>query len=134
MFDDPKTQLIQFSDQQIDARMLKTSLSKQHSLCYFMITHTHYIYIYTYYIYYIYYICIYCIYILYIYTHIYIYIYIDVYICIYIYIYIYIFKTLWPLFMDGIQLPQGYTATMRRQFLPLSLPKSLVLIRSISEG
>ena len=24
--------------------------------------------------------------------------------------------TLWPLFMDGVQLPQGYTAIMRRQF------------------
>ena len=74
------------------------------------------------------------IYIVYIYTHIYICIYMYIYVYIYIYIYIYIFKTLWPLFMDGIQLPQGYTATMRRQFLPLSLPKSLVLIRSISEG
>ena len=26
---------------------------------------------------------------------------------IYIYIYIYIYKTLWSLFMDGVQLPQG---------------------------
>ena len=25
-------------------------------------------------------------------------------------------KTLWPLFMDGIQLPQGYRTTTRRQF------------------
>ena len=25
-------------------------------------------------------------------------------------------KTLWPFFMDGIQLPQGYRATSRRQF------------------
>ena len=25
-------------------------------------------------------------------------------------------KTLWPLFMDGVQLPQGYRATTRRQF------------------
>ena len=25
-------------------------------------------------------------------------------------------NTLWPLFMDGIQLSQGYRATMRRQF------------------
>ena len=24
--------------------------------------------------------------------------------------------TLWPLFMDGVQLPQGYTAITRRQF------------------
>ena len=48
------------------------------------------------------------IYIVYIYTYIYICIYM------YIYIYIYIYKTLWPLYMDGIQLPQGYTATMRR--------------------
>ena len=26
------------------------------------------------------------------------------------------FKTLWPLFMDGVQLPQSYRATSRRQF------------------
>ena len=26
-------------------------------------------------------------------------------------------KTLWPLFMDGVQLPQGYRVTMRRQFI-----------------
>ena len=25
-------------------------------------------------------------------------------------------KTLWPLFMDGVQLPQGYRGTSRRQF------------------
>ena len=25
-------------------------------------------------------------------------------------------KALWPLFMDGVQLPQGYRATTRRQF------------------
>ena len=25
-------------------------------------------------------------------------------------------KTLWPLFIDGVQLPQGYRATLRRQF------------------
>ena len=52
---------------------------------------------------------------------------------IYIYIYIYVCETLWHLFMDGVQLPQGYTATIRR-FLPLSFQKFLVLIRSILEG
>ena len=31
--------------------------------------------------------------------------------------YIYIYETFWHLFMDGVQLPQGYTATIRR-FLP----------------
>ena len=37
--------------------------------------------------------------------------------------------------MDGVQLLQGYTATMRRYFfVPLSFQKFLVLIRSISEG
>ena len=25
-------------------------------------------------------------------------------------------NTLWPLFMNGVQLPQGYRATTRRQF------------------
>ena len=25
-------------------------------------------------------------------------------------------KTLWSLFMDGVQLPQGYSSTLRRQF------------------
>ena len=47
------------------------------------------------------------------YAHIYT-IYIVYIMYIYIYIYIYIFKTLWPLFMDGVQLPEGYTDTMRR--------------------
>ena len=35
------------------------------------------------------------------------------------FIYCYFFlkkKALWPLFMDGIQLPQGYRATKRRHF------------------
>ena len=31
-------------------------------------------------------------------------------------IYIYIKKTLWPLFMDWVQLPRGYRATSRGQF------------------
>ena len=56
------------------------------------------------------YICIY----IYIYYKLYIYNIYNILYIIYIqYIYIYIFKTLWPLFMDGVQLPQGYTATMR---------------------
>ena len=52
----------------VDAKMLKTCLSKLHNLCYFMIAH---------------------------FIH---------------------KKTLRPLFIDGVQLPQGYRATMRRQF------------------
>ena len=35
-------------------------------------------------------------------------------------------KTLWPLFMDGVQVPQGYRATSRRQFTFYhSVPKIL---------
>ena len=52
----------------VDAKMLKTCLSKLHNLCYFRIAH---------------------------FIH---------------------KKTLGPLFIDGVQLPQGYRATMRRQF------------------
>ena len=39
-------------------------------------------------------------------------------------------KTLWSLFMDGIQLSQGYRATLKRQFyfLPLIPEEFLVLI------
>ena len=44
-------------------------------------------------------------------------------------------KTLWPLFMDGVQLPQGYSHFEEAvYFLPLSSHKFLVLILSISEG
>ena len=45
-------------------------------------------------------------------------------------------KTLWPLFMDGVQLSQSYRATSRRQFTfyHLSLQEFLVLIRSVTEG
>ena len=44
-------------------------------------------------------------------------------------------KILWPLFMDGVQLPQGYSRFEEAvYFLPLSSQKSLVLILSISEG
>ena len=43
--------------------------------------------------------------------------------------------TLWPLFMDGIQLPQGYSHFEEAvYFLPLSSQKFLVLISSTSEG
>ena len=38
-------------------------------------------------------------------------------------------KTLWPLFMDGVQLPQGYSHfEVAVYFLPLSSQKYLVLI------
>ena len=37
-------------------------------------------------------------------------------------------KTLWPLFMDGVQLPQGYIYFEAIYFLPLSSQKFLVLI------
>ena len=51
------------------------------------------------------------------YIHIYIiYLDIDIY-NIYIYIYMHIYKNLWPLFVDGVQLPQGLKATTRRQWL-----------------
>ena len=44
-------------------------------------------------------------------------------------------KTLWPLFMDGVQLPQGYSHFEEAvYFLPFSSQKSLVLILSTSEG
>ena len=44
-------------------------------------------------------------------------------------------KTLWPLFMDGVQLPQGYSHFEEAvYFLPLSSQKFLVLILSTSEG
>ena len=44
-------------------------------------------------------------------------------------------KTLWPLFMDGVQLPQGYSHFKEAvYFLPLSSLKFLVLILSTSEG
>ena len=39
--------------------------------------------------------------------------YIYIYVYIYIYIHIYIYKTLWPLFVDGVQLPQRYTEPLR---------------------
>ena len=41
-------------------------------------------------------------------------------------------KTLWSLFMDGVQPPQGYRATTRRQFtfLPLNSQKFLVVIQN----
>ena len=43
--------------------------------------------------------------------------------------------TLWPLFMDGVQLPQGYTHFEEAvYFLPFSSQKFLVLILSTSEG
>ena len=45
------------------------------------------------------------------------------------------FKTLWPLFMDRVQLPQGYSHFEEAvYFLPLSSQKFLVLILSTSEG
>ena len=44
-------------------------------------------------------------------------------------------KTLWPLFMDGVQLPEGYSHFEEAvYFLPFSSQKSLVLILSTSEG
>ena len=44
-------------------------------------------------------------------------------------------KTLWPLFMDGVQLPQGWSHFEEAvYFLPLSSHKSLVLILLILEG
>ena len=43
--------------------------------------------------------------------------------------------TLWPLFMDGVQLPQGYSHFEEAvYFLPFSSQKFLVLILSTSEG
>ena len=44
------------------------------------------------------------------------------------------FKTLWPLFMDGVQLSQGYRASSKRPFLPLSPHEFLVLILSTLKG
>ena len=44
-------------------------------------------------------------------------------------------KTLWPLFMDGVQLPQGYSHFEEAvYFLPFSSQKFLELILSTSEG
>ena len=44
-------------------------------------------------------------------------------------------KTLWPLFMDGVKLPQGYSHFEEAiYFLPFSSQKFLVLILSTSEG
>ena len=44
-------------------------------------------------------------------------------------------KTLWPLFMDGVQLPQGQSHFEEAvYFLPLSSQKFLVLILSTSGG
>ena len=44
-------------------------------------------------------------------------------------------KTLWPLFMDGVQLPQGYSHFEEVvYFLPLSSQKFLALILLNSEG
>ena len=44
-------------------------------------------------------------------------------------------KTLWPLFMDGVQHPQGYSHLEEAvDFLPFSFQKFLVLISSTSEG
>ena len=43
--------------------------------------------------------------------------------------------TLWPLFMDRVQLPQGYSHFEEAvYFLPFSPQKFLVLILSTSEG
>ena len=43
-------------------------------------------------------------------------------------------KTLWPLFMDGVQLPQGYSHFEEAvYFLPFSSQKFLVLILSTSK-
>ena len=44
-------------------------------------------------------------------------------------------KTLWPLLMDGVQLPQGWSHFEEAvSFLPLSSQKFLVLILATSEG
>ena len=44
-------------------------------------------------------------------------------------------KTLWPLFMNGVQLPQGYSHFEEAvYFLPFCSQKFLVLILSTSEG
>ena len=44
-------------------------------------------------------------------------------------------KTLWPLFIDRVQLPQGYSQFEEAvYFLPLSSQKFLVRILSTSEG
>ena len=44
-------------------------------------------------------------------------------------------KSLWPLFMDGVQLLQGYSHFEEAvYFLPFSSQKFLVLILSTSEG
>ena len=44
-------------------------------------------------------------------------------------------NTLWHLFMDGVQLPQGYSHFEEAvYFLPFSSQKFLVLILSTSEG
>ena len=44
-------------------------------------------------------------------------------------------QTLWPLFMDGVQLSQGYSHFEEAvYFLPLSSQKFLELILSTSEG
>ena len=44
-------------------------------------------------------------------------------------------KNLWPLFMDGVQLSQGYSHFEEAvYFLPFSSQKFLVLILSTSEG
>ena len=44
-------------------------------------------------------------------------------------------QTLWPLFMDEVQLPQGYSHFEEAvYFLPFSSQKFLVLILSTSEG
>ena len=48
---------------------------------------------------------------------------------------LYLKKTLWPLFMDGVQLPQGYSHFKGAvYFLPPSSKKIMVLILSTSEG
>ena len=44
-------------------------------------------------------------------------------------------KTLWSVFMDGVQLPQGYSHFEEAvYFLPLSSQTFLVLVLSTSEG
>ena len=44
-------------------------------------------------------------------------------------------KTLWSIFMDGVQLPHGYSHFEEAvYFLPFSSQKFLVLILSTSEG
>ena len=43
--------------------------------------------------------------------------------------------TLWPLFIDGVQLPEGYSYFEEEvYFLPLSSQKFLILILSTLEG